>query len=175
MTAFGHAELTVKELPDELQFRVNREHGWFMLVALPAICLFAALVSFAVPDRETGFGIALTCGFCFLVSAILAAVYLKQGVRTTTLSVTSQLFEAKGAGLGSFLSFGSSRVVIRVPQISAIRYTSGDDDPSGLEVRCGFWKSKVLLPGLDREQTRTVIDAISRRFPEIGAKVQAKG
>jgi hypothetical protein len=173
MRAFGQTDLTIEELPDELQFRVDSGHGWFMMFAFPGLALAAVLVSLAVPDSGTAFGIALTAGTCLLVSAILTVVSLKQGTRTTTLSVTSGLFEARGAGLGAFYSFGSGRVVVQVVAIRSLGYApGGDGEPSGFEVRCGSWKGKVLLPGLNRHQTRTVTDAILRRFPEIGSKAR---
>jgi len=170
MTAFGQSEFTAAESPGELQFRVDNYHGWVILFAFPALCLVAVLIALALPSFGTRVGLAGTAGFCFLVWAILIAVSLKPGARTTTLSVTSQSLVATGAGLGSFLGIGRSKVVIQASEITRLGHTSGDDySPSGFEVQCGFWKSKLVLPGLNREQCRTVADAILRRFPEIAS------
>ncbi len=175
MTAFGRAELTFQELQDELRFRVDRENGWFMLCAFPGLSFAALLVAFAVPDRGAAFGIAITAGTCLLVSVIMAAAALKHSIRTTTLSVTNRAFEARGAGLGWFPAFGESEVAVPVPEITSFGYSpSTEDEPSGFEVRCGFWKCVILLPGLSLEQTNSVTDAILRKFPEIGAKIRRR-
>jgi hypothetical protein len=84
---------------------------------------------------------------------------------------------ATGGGLGAIFGFGSAKVAIPVSEVSSIGYTSSvgsDWEPAGFYVQCGFWKSKVVLPGLNREQAKVVTDAILRRVPEIGSKMPRK-
>lgn len=168
MTAFGHVELTAEELPDELRFRVDREYGWFTSAVLTTVSVAGLIVSSMVSDRGTRFGIAITAGTILFFTAIATLFALKHPRRTTQLSVTREYLVATGAGLGWTLPWSSSKVMIAVSTIKSLDYITGQDD-TGLYLRCGSWARTCVLPGLHREQTKSVIDAILRRFPEIGS------
>ncbi len=168
MNAFGQTEVTSKEITGGLEFQVDHEHGWFLLLAflaLPVVFLgFSLAVS--VPTLRAVFSL-VSLGF---LAWIGLAVWKKWNrVDTTVLSVTGQGFRASGAGLAFF----DSHAVETVPlsEVTSVGYMmGGDNDPSGLYVGCGSWKSKCLLPGLNRAQATAIAVAITRRFPEIGAK-----
>jgi hypothetical protein len=173
MNAFGHTELTVNELPDRLQFRVDREAGWapaaVLLIVSTGFMIFSLTIS--VPTLRYTFA-AVTAGF-FVWIGITLVRNLKK-IDTTTLSVTSESLVATGAGL-RWLGSGNSTSCVPTAEIRSMGYeTGGEDDPSGLYVSCGFWKNRCLLPGLNRQQCTAVTIAIVRRFPEIGSKIQRK-
>ena len=71
------------------------------------------------------------------------------------------------------IPFYSASVRVPAEKVKSLVYGPGDDaGPGGLHLDCGFWKKELVLPGLNREQTKAVTETILRRFPEIG---QARG
>jgi hypothetical protein len=171
MNAIGYTELTARELPDELQFQVDRENGWFLLVAMLTLPVGLLIFSqtFAAPALRIVLAL-LSVGWLVWSGFFVSRNWGR--VDTTTLSVTGQLFIARGAGLEWFQS-GSATVQVPASEVTSFGYqTGGEDDPNGLYVSCGFWKNKCLLPGLSRAQVTNIAVAVVRRFPELAAKMK---
>jgi hypothetical protein len=171
MNAFGHVELTSGETRDGLEFRVDREAGWFPLAVLLVIC--AGFLAFAFsagpPAVRSGFA-AAAMGLLLWIGFMAARTWGK--ISTTTLSVTRDRLVASGGGLKS-PDFGSSTLTVPVGEIKSIGYESGgEDDPCGLYAACGVFKHRCLLPGLNRQQATAVAIAIVRRFPQIASNAK---
>ena len=175
MSAFGHTELTTNELPDELQFRVDTEPGWFPPLLFVLLCFALPLVAWkASPPGDRLVLSLLALGFAVFMGFVTATKW--ENVATTKLSVTSQNIVATGNFTGSFLSNSQKTITVQVSEVRKIGYQmGGEDTPSGLYVSCGFFKNKCVLPGLNRQQAKAVTEAIQRRFPEIGTKKLRKG
>jgi hypothetical protein len=169
MNAIGNTELTSNELPGQLEFRVDSTRGWLVfliLVILPLGFLIASLFV-SVPNLRLTFSL-LSLGW--LAWMLILAQRSWNRTDTTTLTVTGQLFTAKGAGLKWSRS---ATVVVPTSEVKSFGFASGgEDEPSGLYVSCSFWNSKCLLPGLTRQQGNAVAVAIARRFPEIASKMK---
>jgi hypothetical protein len=173
MKAFGHIELTIKELPDELRFRVDNESGWFGLVVLLLVG-FAFLIwalTMPLPGLKVAFGLfALT----EIVGVGIATSRKLKREDTTTLSVTNQNFVATGDGLAAPFSRNTS-VTIAASEVKAIQFIDGGENTTtGLWLSTSYWKSSCVLPGLNRQQCTAVTVAIVRRFPQIGAQLVTK-
>ncbi len=173
MKAFGNIELTTTELPDKLEFRVDSELGWFGPVIL--FLLGVACVIWALTMEFIGLIVALgLLGLAEIVFVGIWAVRSWKRVDTTLLSVTRESFVATGCGIGTGFSRNSS-ITVPASEVKRIQYVNGGDNmASGLYVSTGYWKSKCVLPGLNRQRCTAIIVAIVRRFPEIGAQLNAK-
>ncbi len=67
-------------------------------------------------------------------------------------------------------------VRFRWMDISGEEYqASGEDSAGGLYARTGWWSSKCLMAGLNREQSEEVIAAIYRRFPYLEMAEDSRG
>jgi hypothetical protein len=167
--AFGNTELTTKELPGELQFRVDSELGWFPPVVL--LLLGFAFLIWALTMPFLGLKVAF--GIFALAEIVFVGIWAARSWKkadTTTLSVTSQNFVATGAGLGAAFSRNGT-ITVPASEVKTIQYIGGGEDTtSGLYVSSSFWKSYCVLPGLNREQCTAVAVAIAQRFPELGSK-----
>jgi hypothetical protein len=170
-TMFNYV-LTTNEFPGELQFRVDREIGSFFRVTYPSICVvLGILCSLVALTQENppawSIGIAIGAAINFVAWPFLMLLARKNP--TTKLSVTSQRFLASGRGVGqSPWSFGTANLPLS--EVSWIGYLPGQ--PTGLYLSCGFMRNTCVLPGLNREVTHSVIDAIVRRFPECKSKME---
>jgi hypothetical protein len=154
MPAFGHSELTIKELPDELQFRLDIELGWFGRIALP-ILLVGLMALTMSPMFRINPIFLICCLAAILALALWMGIHIARSKRfkTTTLSVTSQRLEASGDDL-AMVSFRASnrpgKITVPVAEIKTLEYASGgEDDPSGLWVSEERSKSKCILPGMN--------------------------
>jgi hypothetical protein len=180
MKARGRFELTTKELPEELQFRIDAEKSQIFQVALAAFAfLFMARILvplFAVDKPLFYIMLAIAIVGIFWIGITVAKNWNR--VYTTTLSVTGQRLEATGDLLvpdwyGRYVRPG--KIVVPVSEIKSIGYSIGGKySHSGFWATCGFMTSSCLLPGLSPEQCTSITVAIARRFPQIGAKKQPK-
>lgn len=181
MTASRRFEFTTRELPGELQFQLDSDSG-----GKTSLVILAVLIPVIIAILAPFYGASpITFALCL---AILLAGFVWIGINiaqkwnktmTTTLSVTSQRFEATGDSLksdwmGNFTRPG--KVTVPVSEIKSFGYGMGSEDtPSGFWVQCGLFKNFCLLPGLKRELCTAVSIAIARNFPQIGANIQGKG
>jgi hypothetical protein len=166
--AWGNATLSVEESAQELHFRVDRETGRIgrqIIPILPPVLLLA----FGIPFYTFS-------AFVFPILMVAAlAIYglMRKSMKPstcTTLSVNAQHFKATGDGVGTRW-MGPGEIVVRVEQIRSFSYlrTDGYD---GIWVDSGSWRSKCLLPGIDRQQGMAVVVAIVRKFPELAGKAR---
>jgi hypothetical protein len=166
MRARGYAELTTTELPDELQFRVVHHDGWINLIAVPIICLFPFYFLWQGWKHRNSWQLVVDfLIFVLLLTNIRRPVAKWLHGRATKLTVTSREFVATGNLVRLFTS------AIKMPMSEARKLSywtwNGSD---GLYVNRG--QSIIcLLPGLNESQTKTAINAIFGRFPEIESKV----
>ena len=124
MKAFFDIVLTTSELPDELQFRVDRKLGSFFKAGWPAIwiallipCSLVALTAEYPPDWSVG--IAIGAVINLVAYPFLMALARKNP--TTTLSVTGQRLAAAGRGVGS-TPWGSSKMSLPLSKVDWIGY-----------------------------------------------------
>jgi hypothetical protein len=172
MAAMFNFVLTTEELPGELRFQVDREVGSLLRVTYPVICVVLAVLCSLIaltqeypPDWSVG--IAIGAGINLVAWPILLVIARKNP--TTKLSVTSQRFLASGRGVGPH-PWSSGSADLPVSEVDWIGYLASQ--PSGLYLSCGFMQNTCVLPGLSREQTSSVANAIVRRFPECQSKLQ---
>lgn len=169
-SAFGHTELTSRETANGLEFRVDREFGWFMVPLMLAMPVMFLVFSFKIQDTVWRIVFSLiTLAFFLWIGFLVSKKW--NNIETTTLAVTSQSFVAFGARL-KWLKDNATEIV-PTNEVTSFGYADGgEDDPSGLYVSSGFWKNKCLLPGLNRQQGTAVAIAIARRFPEIASRMK---
>lgn len=179
--------LMVKELPDELQFRYNCNYNYgselliFVALAVLFVSVFFNSMEMIASDpvfREIVFAVFFGGFLCIGISAARN----RNRVYATTLSVTSQRFEAAGDNLKPDWRGHCSRpgaIIVPVSEVRMLGYSPRQQRGSkaGLYVNSRIvmkvisLPDKCLLPGLSREQTTAVIAAIVRKFPEIGPKI----
>lgn len=168
---FGKVNLTIEENPEELRFRADRETGRIarnLVPALPGILLLVCAYPF--------YSFSAYVFPILLVPAVAIYWFMHKWIKpfeSTTLSVNAQRFQATGDRVkenwtGFYL--GAGKIVLPVEQITSFLYMNPDDDPGGIWVNSGWWKSKCMLPGIDRQQGIAVIMAIVRKFPELAGK-----
>jgi hypothetical protein len=185
MNAIEHLGLTTRELPNELEFRFTSMNNRALQIVLLAFVFLCAVIAF-VPFLNDH------VPFFAFISAIFLAATAWMGidtrrtwnkVYTTTLSATAQRLEATGDKLkpdwmGHYTRPGT--IVLPLSEVKMLSYSPGDGQycPSGLcvnsRVVMGAIKlqGRCLLPGLNREQATAIAVAITKRFPEIGAKMK---
>ena len=170
--------LTAKELADELQFCYESERSRILQIVVPAILILCALAMAGLlfAFHATVFGVSSAMFLAAAVWTGIDAARNRNRIYSTTLSVSSQRFEATGdnlkAGwLGTFTRPG--KIAVPSSEVTSFGYSpGGEDTESGLWVSSSLWRSHCLLPGLSREQATSVAAAIARRFPEIGSKLK---
>lgn len=169
---FINVELTTTELSNELQFRVDRRMGSFFQVTYPLICVvLVILCSLVVFTQECppDWSVGIDIGAGINLAAWPFMMLLARKNPTTKLSVTSQRFLASGRGVGpNPWSCGTEN--LPVSEVSWIGYLASQ--PTGLYLSRGFMENTCVLPGLNRELSNSVIDAIVRRFPEYKSKLE---
>lgn len=178
MKALDTTRLTVTELPYELEFRIDREQGWFVLTALSVFSFVLLILSFTL--HSLGLRIILAGIAVFIPSVIAFGFALTwHQVRTTRLTVTEEAFAATGYGLGAAVQYSAGSMlrspcyeaVVPVADIRSLGYERGGEDSfDGLYVNLGHWK-RCVLRYLNRRQCQQVTAVILRRYPEIGPRV----
>jgi hypothetical protein len=166
MKARGYTVLTAVELSDELQFTVVRYDGWLNVIAIPITFLFPIYILWQSWAYRSSWVVALFFLILILLSSDVRrqASWLIHG-RTTRLSVTNCEFVATG----NILRLFSNAVRVPTSEARKLSYWTwlGSD---GLYVNRA--RSPIcVLPGLGEIQTKSVIDTIFRRFPEMESTV----
>lgn len=160
MNARSITELTITELPNELQFRAVRKIGWVDLAIWPAVFLGGETIAWMMPGNSQR--------MYLVFGAVLLLIPLATTRKHLTwlLSVTNQRFDANGY-LDQFalVVYIPRRIVVPLSKVNSIGYDGADD--RGFYLDCGFWKKETVLPGLNREQALQVTQTILRRFPGI--------
>lgn len=158
MRAIGRVQLTTTELPDGLEFAVEREYGWLVWAIGLAITLGTGWMLWRI---NTTFTHLIVVTICAVLAAAAIGIWV-QG-RSTTLRVMSDEISAQG----NINRIFSTQMRIPVSEVKWLGYEAGgDNEPSGLYLRHG-WSRTCLLPGLDADQGLAVVGAIFARFPEI--------
>ncbi|WP_348262337.1 hypothetical protein P8935_21385 [Telmatobacter sp. DSM 110680] len=160
MSLVSKVELKTVELPDALEFTVSREDGLLESVAFPVFAFFVLWMFW----RMGTLWIHILAGIAAASTSLTLLVNWIQGGETK-LRVTRDEIRAEG-NLGQLFS---TSVTIPATDVTSIRFDNGGDGGiSGLYVRHG-WRFTPVLPRLTAEQSKTVIEAIRQKFPEIPA------
>jgi energy-coupling factor transporter transmembrane protein EcfT len=178
VNASANTELKIEEFPGELRFRFDRQaSGTTQLVIFVIVILIfigALTPIFTISPLIFALSMVIVLAFAAWIGMHIVKNWNK--TLTTTLSVTSQRFEATGDSVKSDWLGHQTRpgnAAALVSEIKSFGYEMGSEDtPSGFWVRCGLFKNFCALPGLKREQCIAVSVAIAKRFPEIGANMQ---
>ena len=158
MKALSQIHLTTAELPDALEFRVEREAGWFELALSAVITIFAVWLFW-----KTG---SLFPRIIAVLAAAAAVVTLWANWlhgKVTRLVVNAEEIVADG-NLDRILA-----TTVRIPagELKSLRWDSGGEDGTpGLYANRG-WNSTLLLPHITQQHATTICNAIENRFPEI--------
>jgi hypothetical protein len=171
MSFFVSVELTSSERHGELRFCAERRIGAALSVGYPLVSFLVmsvAAIFWFTEEYPSQAAVGIAIGAAINLAASPFTIALGRMNRTTTLSVTSQRLTASGRGVGSG-TFRSSSVAVPVSEVRWIGYLP--DASRGLYLSTGFLDNPCLLPGLSREQCRSVLDAILRRFPEMLPKI----
>lgn len=154
MNAFGKRTLQTIETPDEIQFILVRQGGW----ATQLLSVTVILGFFWEALRSSNL---MWCIFCLVGVFVLIADRLHGN--TTQLQVTRTELTARGNLSRAF----QDRFAIDVAAVKSIGYQSGgENDSSGLYVT-GYLQNFCVLPGINREESRHVVEAIYRKFPDM--------
>jgi hypothetical protein len=158
MKLVGGVELKTIELPDALEFTVEREYGWFEIVVGFAITLLALWLFWRVNTLFTHLLVVA-------ISAVVVVSVVAHRVQgsSTKLRLTSDELFAEGNLDRLF------RRQLRIPyrEIKSLEFSFVDEGASGgiyVKHRGNF---SCVLPGLDEEQGRTVTNAIFEKFPDL--------
>jgi hypothetical protein len=159
MRLLGNVDLRTSELPNSLEFTASREDGLIETIAIP---LFALIVLWMFWRRGT-LWLRIIAGFAAVSTFLALFANWNQGGETR-LRVTSDGVRAEG-NLGQLFS---TSVAVAMDDISSIGFydRDGEGGISGLYVRHG-WRFWPVLPHLSKEQSQAVVDAITKKFPEI--------
>ncbi|MGA2887548.1 MAG: hypothetical protein ABSE51_05800 [Terracidiphilus sp.] len=165
MQARGYAELTTTELPDELRFTVVRQvtaRRWFYRAAKLALTYTGVAL----------FLIAL-CWVCGWKKEYSSALYISTGMFIANFFElafhcnVSELRVTDGelvAAINPGKRFFSREDTVAVYRVSSIGWRGG----GLLLVIDSFWKRAFrILPGLNKDQGKAVLDTIRNRFPDI--------
>jgi hypothetical protein len=151
----GENGITTVELPAELQFRVVCRPEWAERIVEVGSLGLVVWTGWKWPNLWFRIGAA------FGILALLANWL--QG-RETQLSVTAWEVAARG-NIGRLFR---TDLVVPVADINSVEYFVGDEGkPPGLYVM-QRWARTCLLPGLNEAEANGIVDAILRKFPEIG-------
>jgi hypothetical protein len=167
MQARGCAELTTTELPDELQFTVVRQvtaHRWLYRAAKLAL-RYTVMALFLI-------ALCWVCGWRSSREYI-SALYISAGIfivdffEPAFYSSVSELRVTEGelvAAINPGKRFFSRENTVAVYRVSSIGWRGG----GLLLVIDSFWKRAFgILPGLNKDQGKAVLDTIRNRFPDI--------
>jgi hypothetical protein len=161
MRYLSKVDLETLELANALEFTVSREDGLLETLGIP---IFALIVLWYFWRTGT-LWLRIIAGAAAFATVFISTANRVQGGKTR-LRVTREEFLAEG-NLGRLFT---TTIKIPTSNVSAIRFDDGGDGGiSGLYVRHG-WRNTPVLPRLNREQTRNVIEAIRTKFPEIPVK-----
>jgi hypothetical protein len=138
-----------------MQVRVTLHSSEINLVV--TVVIFALCVSLLLASQGWGERLIwLVLGADSLDDLIKA--YIMRG-SVTTLKVNSTRLEAKGRS-------GRDSVTLPWHEISGLQYReSGLFVKGGLLARRGRFRSKLLIPFIDRRETKKITNAIYKRFP----------
>lgn len=162
MSLLGDVELKTTELPDALEFTVTREDRLLEIVGIPAITI---IMMWAFFWRTGNLWLRIISGSAAGFTILVAFANWIQGGETK-LRVTLEGVIAEG-NLGQLFS---TSISVAIADISSIGfYDGGGDSIFGLYVRNG-WRFLPVLPHLSQEQSQSVVDAITKKFPGIPAE-----
>ena len=162
MSLFGDIELKTTELPDALEFTATRSDSILENVAIPAITI---ILMWAFFWRNGNLWLRIISGAAVGFTILAALANRIQG-NETRLRVTLDGVVAEG-NLGQLFSTSAS---VAIGDISSIGFHDGGDSGiSGLYARRG-WRFVLLLPRLNQQQSQSVVDAITKKFPGIPAE-----
>ena len=162
MSLLGDIELKTTELPDALEFTVTRSDSLLENVGIPAITISLMWAFFW---RNGNLWLRIISGAAVGFTILAALANRIQG-NETRLRVTLDGVVAEG-NLGQLFSTSAS---VAIADISSIGFHDGGDGGiSGLYARRG-WRFQLLLPHLNQQQSQSVVDAITKKFPGIPAE-----
>jgi uncharacterized membrane protein YeaQ/YmgE (transglycosylase-associated protein family) len=158
MKLVGRVELKTMELPDALEFTIEREYGWFEIVLGLAITFLALWLFWRVHTAIAHLLVVAISG-AVVVSVIAQRV---QG-RSTRLRVTSDGLYAVG-NLDKLFT-----IKLRIPysEIASFEYNFADEGASGGIYVKHRGSRTCVLPGLDEDQGVSVKNAIFEKFPDL--------
>lgn len=162
MSLLGDIELKTTELPDALEFTATRSDSLLENVAIPAITI---ILMWAFFWRNGNLWLRIISGAAVGFTILAALANRIQG-NETRLRVTLDGVVAEG-NLGQLFSTSAS---VAIADISSLCFHDGGDGGiSGLYARRG-WRFVLLLPRLNQQQSQSVVDAITKKFPGIPAE-----
>lgn len=150
---------------DGLLFRARRlRRGIELCAAAAASVGLLVLCCFGWSYRDDAVRITLVV---VALVALLSVLFSLLRSPLTELRVTGSTVFA----LGFVDEEAPSTVLLDWATITELRFQAEiEGDPRGLYAETG-WGSSCLLPHLDEEQANRVIDAIHRRFPDLGTSL----
>ena len=156
MAALERMALTKTERSDELEFCVERQHG-YLEPYLELLILPAGFWFYRIADS---LWMQIVVAFV-VVSAVAHTLARWLQVRSTTLRVSADELFAEGY-LGKLFSTKTS---IAIGDLSVLGYTFGNDgEESCLYAKHSLYR-ETILPGVSQDQARLILEAIAEKFP----------
>lgn len=156
MAFYNTVEFRTVEFPDALEFTIRRESGWLEQIAAP-ILVGLVLWTFW---RTGALWPRIIAGLAGIVTVVSWLASWLQG-RDTTLRITGDEVVAEG-NLGHLFM---TEIRVAPSDVLWIGYDSGGEGgTSGLYLRIR-WGRTCVLPGLNQEQARSLVECIEHRFP----------
>lgn len=161
MNAWTKAEISIRELPDALHFRITRHDGWLGFVGLSFVIVVSLFMTWVKWDWFWSIA-AIACA-----GSIFARV---QRGRVSELIVTEFELIARGAAVTP----GHIQDRLLISQVSHLEFASPEEPmSSGLYAR-HHWSYTCLAPDISREQAELILSAIYEKFPDLALGTEIK-